>query len=152
MMAGITMRHRPYAQTRVLYDDLAVGRVALTFNNIMSALPLIEAGEVLGLAVTSAQRSPRAPGLPTVAECGFAGYEFENWLGIVAPPDTPATIATGLGDAIAHTVDSSDVRALLAEQGMQPTPGTPAQFALHIAAEVTRWSRVVASDRGAFSA
>lgn len=150
-MAGIDMRLRVYAETNTLYTDLADGRIAATFNNIMSALPLARAGKVRMLAVTGLARSPMAPEVPTVDEAALARYEVVNWLGVVAPASTPAAIITRINAAIARTVETPNVRNTLLAHGMQPVIAAPEAFATHMRAEIERWGKFINANRAAFA-
>ncbi|MES2562869.1 MAG: tripartite tricarboxylate transporter substrate-binding protein, partial [Pseudomonadota bacterium] len=106
-LADVEMKHVQYAQTERLYADLEAGRVALTFNNIMSLLPRCQSGVVHALAVTSATRSPVAEHVPTLAELGLPGYNMTNWLGVVAPRATPHTTIEVLSRAISGALAAS---------------------------------------------
>lgn len=151
VMAGIDMRLRVYAETHTLYADLAQGRIAATFNNIVSALPLARAGKARMLAVTGLARSPMAPEVPTVHEAALERYEVVNWLGIVAPPATPAAIITRINAAIARTVETPDVRNTLLAHGMEPVVAAPEAFTTHMRAEIDRWGRFIETNRAAFA-
>jgi tripartite-type tricarboxylate transporter receptor subunit TctC len=149
-MAGVRMQHRPYAHTADLYDDLAAGRLALTFNNIMSAVPLARAGKARALAVTPSVRSAIAPDLPTIAESGLAGYDIVNWLGLVAPAGTHPQIVDRINEAAQKTIDVPDMRARLLEQGMEPAADTSQAFAAHMRLELEKWGRLIDANRAAF--
>ena len=142
-LTGVRLRHAPYGETQALYADLEAGRIALSFNNIMSMLPRCNAGTLRALGVTSAQRSPSAPEIPTLAECGVAGCEVSNWLGLVAPRATPAALVDAVAAAAAVVINSTGVAAILHAAGMTPRGSTPAAFAEFIAAEWDRWKPVV---------
>ena len=99
-LTGTRMRHVRYDETERLYRDLEAGAVALSFNNIASMLPRCRSGALTALGVSSSARSAAAPDIPTIAECGVAGYEMSNWTGIVAPAATPPEVVAELGVAI----------------------------------------------------
>jgi tripartite-type tricarboxylate transporter receptor subunit TctC len=84
-MAGVKMQHIPYKGRAQAVPDLLGGRIAMIFDNMPSALPLVKAGEVRAIAVTSAQRSPAAPNIPTIAESGLPGFEATSWFALYAP-------------------------------------------------------------------
>ncbi|MBC7781046.1 MAG: hypothetical protein H7125_13180 [Proteobacteria bacterium] len=147
-VAGVRMRHRPYLHTEALYVDLESGAVPLTFNNIMSALPLARAGRAVALAVTGARRSPMAPDVPTVAESGIRDYEVINWVGVVARVGTPSRIVADINSALTTTIEEHDVRARLSALGMEAAAGSPEAFALHIRTETIRWAGLVAAIPG----
>ena len=143
-LTGTRMRHVRYDETEKLYADLEAGRVALSFNNIASMLPRCRSGAVIGLGVSSVQRSATAPDIPTIAEAGVVGYDMSNWSGLVAPPATPRHIVEALSAAFAAAIKSKKVAALLAAQGITPRGGSPAAFSQFMADERTRWAPVVA--------
>jgi tripartite-type tricarboxylate transporter receptor subunit TctC len=148
--AGVRMSLRVYAETHVLYDDLCAGRLALTFNNTMSALPLAAQGRLKLLGATSATRSAAAPAVPTFTELGLPGYVFENWVGVLAPAATPAPTIARLNEAVRRAVASSGVRDQLFALGMETVDTTPDQFAAHLRTEQARWTRFVADHADEF--
>ena len=139
---GVKMIHRPYTDTRVLYDDLLGERLDLSFNNAASMMPLVRAGRLRGLAVTTAERSKALPDIPTVAEAGLEGYALNNWLGFVVPSGTNATIADGQSRAIAGVLRKAPITKALADNGIEVVGSTPAEFADYMQAELKRWSWV----------
>jgi tripartite-type tricarboxylate transporter receptor subunit TctC len=149
-MAGVNMQHRPYARTAELYDDLAAGRLEVTFNNIMSALPLARAGKARALAVTASARSTLAPEVPTIAESALPGYDVVNWLGLVAPAGTLPEVVEQINECVRETIDAPDIRARLLAEGMEPAAGTPEAFAAHIRLELDKWGKLIEANREAF--
>lgn len=146
-LADVEMKHVVYAHTQRLYEDLETGRIALTFNNIMSLLPRCQSGVVRALAVTSAARSPAAEHLPALAELSLPGYDMSNWLGVVAPRGTPHATIEVVSRAISGALHSDTVRESLSAAGVTPCGGTPAAFADFMEREITRWGPVVARFR-----
>lgn len=142
-MAGVHLRHVRYAQTERLYADLEAGRVALSFNNIMSMLPHCRRGVLRALAVSSTARSDAAPGVPTLDESGLPGYEVTNWVGLVAPRGTPPAVLKRASDAVAAAVRTPDVRAEYVRSGVVPRGSDPETFAEFIAHEIARWRPAV---------
>ena len=151
LMAGVSLRLSVYADTNVLYDDLAHGRIAATFNNIMSALPLARNGKLRVLAVTSLERSPNAPEVPTLSESALPGYEIMNVIGAVAPAGTAAPTIARINTAFAQAVNTPEVRESLLAGGMEPVVGSPQEFAAHMRGELERWSRFISANRAAFA-
>jgi tripartite-type tricarboxylate transporter receptor subunit TctC len=141
-ISGIEMQHVRYERTEQLYEDLEMGRISVSFNNIMSMLPRCRAGKLTAIGVTSAQRTAAAPTLSTIAESALPGYEVSNWLGIVAPKGTPRLILNDLRAATASTLRSSDVEHAFLAAGVTPATA-PIEFADFIAAEMRRWAPVV---------
>ena len=139
-MAGIQMTHVPYKGSGLSMIDLMSGRVQLAITNTLTATPLVRGGKVKGLAVTSAQRSPAMPNLPTVAESGVPGYELGSWYGLVAPKKAPAALILTLNKAVTAVMTSPDVKERLALDGAQAAPAnSPEQFRALIANEIRRW-------------
>ncbi len=142
-MAGIDIVHVPYRGGALAAADVMSGQVGMMIDVMPNAYPLVKGGRVRGLAVTTAQRSPSAPELPTVAESGLPGFEVSAWDGILAPAGTPAPIVDRLNAAIRVALDDPQVRETLRANGAQPVPGTPAEFAGHILKSTDRWAQVV---------
>ena len=138
------MAHVCYDRTEQLYADLAAGRVALSFNNVMSMVPRLREGVLRGLAVTGAQRSRVMRELPTMAESGLPGYEVTNWLGVVAPAQTPIEVIGVLHEGVVAALRSGAVTGSLAQAGVEAAGATPDEFAQHIQRELARWAPVVA--------
>jgi tripartite-type tricarboxylate transporter receptor subunit TctC len=138
--SGVTMDHVPYADTRVLYEDLIAGRLDLSINNVMTMLPLVRHGQVRALAVTTATRLAALPAVPTIAESGLDGYAVSNWLGFVAPPRTPISLVAAQNDAIRQALHVLAVHEILAASGVEIVASSPAAFAHHIASERDLWS------------
>lgn len=143
-VTGVALRHARYDETRQLYADLEAGRIALSFNNIMSMLPRCTAGKLRALGVTGARRAAIAPHVPTLAECGIGACEVSNWLGLAAPRCTPVALVDAISQAAASVINSSKVAAVLNGSGITPCGSTPEQFGQFISAELTRWKPVVA--------
>ncbi len=142
-MTGVQMKHVCYDRTQELFADLVAGRISLSFNNIMSLLPLLANGTVRGLAVTGPERTPVAAQLPTLAEAGLPGYEVTNWLGIVGPAGLSAHIVATLNTAIARALQAPEIREKLEASGMQLAGSSSTEFATHIEHELTKWAALV---------
>jgi len=144
---GVRMTHIPYKGSAPAITDLLGGQIDVLFDPISSLYPQVKAGKARGLAVTTAQRSPVAPELPTVAESGVERYDVSSWQALVAPAGTPPGVVAQLNEAVAKVLASAEVRELFARQGAQPTGSTPAELEAFVRAEVARW-RKVAADAG----
>lgn len=141
-MAGIQMKHVPYRGAAPATTDLIGGQVDVLFDNMPSIIGHIKNGTVRGLAVTSAQRSPAMPDLPTVAET-VPGYEASAWFGAAAPKGTPPAVIARLNREINAALADPGMRAKLADLGGVPIPGTPEEFwALH-RMETEKWAKIV---------
>jgi putative tricarboxylic transport membrane protein len=142
--AGIKMTHVPYRGTALAVADLIAGQVQVVFADPISALPQISAGTLLALAVTSKDRSPVAPTVPTVAESGYPGFDAIGWHGILAPAGTPAAIVGRLNAEIVKALKDPDTAKLLERQAMQTVGDSPSDFAGFIARDITTWKEVAA--------
>ncbi|MES2186063.1 MAG: tripartite tricarboxylate transporter substrate-binding protein [Pseudomonadota bacterium] len=139
-MAGVKMVHRPYADTRKLYEDLQAGRLDLSFNNASTMLPLVRDRQLRALAVTTPVRCAALPDVPTLAEAALEGYALNNWLGFVAPPHTPAPVVMALNRALTAALNAPETRSFLALNGIDVAGSTPAEFSAYIAEEMQRWA------------
>lgn len=141
-MAGIRLTHVPYKGTGPALTDLLGGQVDLMISVVVSSAPLVKAGKLRALAVTGAHRSAFAPDVPTIAESGVPGYEFNTWYGIEAPAGTPAPVVARINADVGRAMQAPEVRASLKELGMEPLSGTPEAFGALIRAEVAKWAKV----------
>lgn len=141
-MAGVQMKHIPYKGAGPAITDLIPGQVDVLFDNMPSIIGHIRSGSVRALAVTSAQRSPALPDVPTVAET-VPGYEASAWFGMAAPKGTPRPIIERLNREINAALADPGMRAKLADLGGVPIGGTPEQFwAIH-KMETDKWEKIV---------
>jgi len=141
-MAGIQMKHVPYKGAGPATTDLIGGQVDVLFDNMPSIIGHIRNGTVRALAVTSAQRSPAMPDVPTVAET-VPGYEASAWFGVAAPKGTPPAVIARLNREFNAALADPEIKAKLANLGGVPIGGTPEQFwALH-KAETEKWAKIV---------
>ncbi len=117
--------------------------VDLFSTNLADVRALIKAGRVKAIAVTSAERFPTLPEVPTVAESGVPGFNAVGWMGFFAPQKTPPAIIDKLNKQIATVVKAPEMRAWLREQGFEAVGNTEAQFATFLKADMARWAEVV---------
>jgi tripartite-type tricarboxylate transporter receptor subunit TctC len=143
--AGLKMTHIPYRGTAVAVADLVAGQVTMVFGDPVSVLPHMHAGTLHALAVSSPERSPVAPEVPTVAEGGYPGVEAVAWHGIFAPARTPSAIVETLHAEIVKALRDPDIKALLSKQAMQPVGDTPQEFAAFIQKDIATWKEVAAA-------
>jgi tripartite-type tricarboxylate transporter receptor subunit TctC len=136
-LTGVPFRSGGEAVTAVLS-----GTVEMTFESVTILLPLIREGKLRALAVTSGQRTPLAPDLPTMMEAGVPNYEVTTFNGIAAPAGTPAKIVGLLSAAMNEGLKSDDIQATIKRLGAVSTPGTPAEFSAFIAAQYGKWQAV----------
>jgi tripartite-type tricarboxylate transporter receptor subunit TctC len=123
--------------------DLIAGRLDVMFDNAPAALPRVRAGQMRAIAITSLQRSPLLPEVPTVAELGFPGYEVATWMGALAPGTTPPELVALLNRAIVDTLNDPAMKERLTNQMFDVRPTTPQEFAAYIGTETEKWGRVV---------
>lgn len=142
-MANVQIDHVPYKGNTTAFSDLVSGQVVMSFPTIPSALPLVKAGRLRALAVTSRERSRIVPDVPTIAASGLPGYEASSWYAALAPAGTPASIVNRLHQAMAKALEQADVRETLVTQGLDPVGNTPAQFSQVLRNEMDKWAQVV---------
>ena len=130
--AGIRMTHIPYRGTALAVTDLLAGHVQVVFSDPITALPQITAGALLALAVTSRERSPVAPDVPTIAESGYPGFDAIAWHGILAPASTPPAIVSKLNAEIVAALKDPETRELLEKQAMETVGNSPEAFTAFI--------------------
>jgi len=142
-MTGVDMMHVPYKGSAPALTDLMGGQVQLMFDNLPSSLAQIKAGKLRAIAVTSAQRSPALPNIPTIAESGLPGFEASSWFGLLAPAGTPPAIVARVNADVNEWLQTAEAKEKLLAQGAIPAGGTPEQFAAHIRVETEKWDKVV---------
>ena len=142
-MAKIKMVHVPYKGTGPALNDTIAGNTQLIFGSVATSLQFIKSGRLRGLAVTTPQRIPAAPELPTVSEAGVPGYSVVLWHGLVGPKGLPGAVVERVNQAANDALKSKDVADLLATDGVAPAGGTPEQFRAVIKSDIERWSGVV---------
>ncbi len=147
-LTGIDMVHIPYKGAAPAIVDLLGGQVSLAFVSLPAALPHIKAGKLTALGISAPQRSAVAPEVPTIAESALAGYELENWYGVLAPAGTPRQIVNKLNGEIVKILQTQEVKERLNSQGFEIRTSTPEQFAAYIKSEIVKWAKIV-KDSGA---
>ena len=143
LLAGVRMIHVPYAGTGPAMIGLLRGDAPVMFLPVISGGPQIAAGRLRAIAVTSHERLAAMPDLPTVAQAGLAGYESSQWYGVLAPGGTPVEILGTVNASIGRIMQSPEMKARLAKDGLVPAAGTREQFAAHIRGEMDKWARVI---------
>jgi tripartite-type tricarboxylate transporter receptor subunit TctC len=142
-MTGTKMLHIPYKGGGPSVIGLVSGEAAVGFTTTPSCIHQIQAGRLRGLAVSTAQRSPYLPDLPTVAEAGVPGYETSAWYGMVVPTGTPAEIIARLNAETAKALTLPDVKSRLDATGMVPKSSSPEELGRHMHEEIAKWAKVV---------
>jgi tripartite-type tricarboxylate transporter receptor subunit TctC len=133
----------PYKGTGPVLTALVAGEVQTTFANVLSVLPFVKQGRLRAIAVTTLERSPVLPDLPTVVEGGVPGFEVSTWHGWLAPRGTPASVIKVLNEALAKAVKTPDIAKKLAEDGALPVATPPAELGRQIADEMVRWKKLI---------
>ena len=141
--AGIDLVHVPYKGTASTVQAVIGGDVTMSFNDLPTYLPLVRAGKLRALAVTSGARAPDAPEIPTMAEAGFPGIVGDVWFGILVPRGTPAEVIARLNAAIVAAVANPEANERLRKAGVGAMSSTPEGFAAMLAAETEKWSQLV---------
>ena len=137
------MVHIPYKGSAPAMIDMVGGQVQVMFDNMPSALPHVKAGKLRALAVTSGQRSPSAPDVPTIIESGVAGFDVVSWFGLVAPKGTPKDIIARVNAEAVKALASAEIKERFLELGAVAGPMSPDAFGDYIKSEITRWGEVV---------
>lgn len=142
-VAKVQLVHVPYKSLTLAFPDILTGRIQMALPVLSAAAPQLRAGKLRGLAVTSAQRSPIAPDLPTVAEAGLPGFELVAWWGTLGPARLPAAIVKRLNEEQNAIFAMADVRERLLREGAVPRSGTPEEFGKLIRFELARYSKLI---------
>lgn len=142
-LIGVPLTHIAYKGTPPAMVDVSSGQVTFMFDQLTAALPLMQAGKLKLLAVTTARRLPLQPAVPTMIEAGVPGFEMFSWQAVYAPKGTPRAIVERLSAAIAAAVKQPDVRDKLTGLGMEIVGGSPADLAALMAREIPRWAALV---------
>jgi tripartite-type tricarboxylate transporter receptor subunit TctC len=142
-MAGIEMIHVPYRGTSPAFADLIPGRVDVMFNSMGSALPLVREGTVRALAVSTLQRVPQVPDMPTVSESGVPGFDVSSWFAFFAPAKTPPDIVDLISRDTVAALAHPPVKAKLEELGSVVIGSTPVQLAAHLKSEMDKWGPLI---------
>jgi tripartite-type tricarboxylate transporter receptor subunit TctC len=141
--AGIELLHIPYVNSGQLIGDVLSGEVPIAMSFPGTVGPLVKAGRLKALAVTSPHRALAWPDTPTVAESGFPGFDVLSWAGVLAPAGTPPEIIDRLHREIVRILSIPEVRSVFLAQSAEPVGNTPAEFAAEIKASIARWAPVV---------
>lgn len=143
LTAGIDVRHVPFAGSAGAVQNLLGGHVSAMFLPLHTALPLAQDNQIRILAIGSAQRSPQAPDVPTLAEVGMPEFDVDLWYGLLAPAGTPKDIVDRYNAVLNEILASEKVRDALAKQGLVAIGGPPERLGALIAKDQPRWAKVV---------
>ena len=142
-LTGSSMVHVPYKGSAGVLADVTGGQIQLAMDNIPVYLPQAKAGKIRALAVSSPQRAPAAPDIPTVAEAGVPGFEALSWFGLLAPARTPRPVVARLAAETQRVLNLPDVRERIVALGAQPVGSTPQEYAAFIRTEIAKWEKVI---------
>ncbi len=142
-MAKIDIMHVPYKGLGPALVDLVADRIQIIFSDMAGLLPHVQGGTLRALAVTSAERWPDLPNIPTMAEAGVPGYEATSWYGVLGPAKLPPEIVSYLNDKLRQIMTTPEMKQKLASLGVLPVTGTPEQFNTYMTSEITKWRQVV---------
>ena len=143
MKTGLNMLHVPYRGSAPAVSDLLGGQVQSMFDNSPSSMPHVKAGKLRALAITSKERSPLLPDVPTIAESGFPGFEVQSWFGLSAPAGTPDAVIKRLNTALNTALKDPTIKQRLADLVATTAPGTPDDMRKFVASELKGWNEVV---------
>jgi tripartite-type tricarboxylate transporter receptor subunit TctC len=141
--AKINMLHIPYKGATLAITELIGGQIVLYASSMPPALPLISAGKLKALGVTTAKRLSPLPNVPTIAESGVAGYEAVNWYGVFVPAGVPKDIVAKLHADVVRVLKQPDVKERFAGEGGDIIANTPEEFGVFIRKEIPKWSKVI---------
>src|SRR4029077_6526363 len=142
-MAKVNLTAVPYKGAAPAITDLIGGQIDVMFTTVASAASLVESGQLRAIAVTSAERSPAFPQLPTVAEAGVPGYTAESWYGLFAPAGSSAAIIERLNQSAAAAVQSEAFKKLGTNEGLVMVAEPPDALDRYFATEEARWRKVI---------
>jgi tripartite-type tricarboxylate transporter receptor subunit TctC len=142
-LAGVKMVHVPYKGGGPSMIALVGGEVSVCFATMPSAIGFVKSGRLRGIAVTTAQRSPSAPDLPTVAETGVKGFEAGSWYGLSAPAATPKEVLARLHAEIVKLLKLPDVKSRFDSAGLEVIVSSPEEFSAFTRNEIAKWGKIV---------
>lgn len=143
IMAKVDLLHVPYKGSAPAVTDLLGGQVQCMFDNMPSSLPHVKSGKLRALAVTTRERSPSAPDVPTVDEAGVPGFDVSSWFGLMAPKGTPKEIVARMNLEANKALASDEIKKGFLDLGAVPAPMSPAAYGEFIRAEIKKWAEVV---------
>jgi tripartite-type tricarboxylate transporter receptor subunit TctC len=141
--AKIKAVHVPYKGQSAAITDIIGNRVELYFSTIAVIKPHVDSGRIRAFAITSKERSPIFPDIPTVAEAGLPGYEAENWYALLAPAGTPPAIVKRLNAELKKILGSAEVKQEITKEGGRAVGDSPEEFAKFLATDVPMWQKIV---------
>lgn len=141
--AGVDLVQIAYKGGALALVELAGGQLPMTFISVVAGMPMVHSGRARALGVSSAQRMPQFPDLPTIAEAGVPGFEFYLWQGVIGPSGLPRAVVSRFNTEINNVLANPEVKERMTQAGNELTGGTPQQAAEFIRAEVARWKKII---------
>jgi tripartite-type tricarboxylate transporter receptor subunit TctC len=142
-LTGIDIVHVPYKGSTGMRTDILSGQIQMLFDSVPTMAPMVKSGMVRALGTSGTARSPLLPDVPTIAEAGVPGFQFSQWVGFMAPKDTPAPVIGLLNKTITAILSRPDVNQAWEKQGATPMVMTQPEFAAFMAAQVAKWAKVI---------
>ena len=142
-MAGIELVHVPFKGNAEAMNSLMGGHVKIYFALVPAVLQHIKTGALRGIAVTTEERLPYLPDVPTIAELGFPGYEISSWQGVFAPAGTPKDVVGKINGELVRMLNVPEIRRRISQEGADPVGSTPDAFATRVKNEITKWTKVI---------
>jgi tripartite-type tricarboxylate transporter receptor subunit TctC len=142
-LTGTELTHVPYKGGAPAMTDVIAGQIQMLFGTLLLTGPHVKSGRLRALAVTTAQRWPGAPELPTMQEAGVPGFEITQWYGLLAPAKTPRPVVDKLNKEIARILHQPDVKDKLATDGAEAVGNSAEQFGTHVRSEVAKYGKLV---------
>jgi tripartite-type tricarboxylate transporter receptor subunit TctC len=143
ILTGVDLVHVPYKGSAPALTDLAGGQLDVMFDNLPSALGLVQSGKLRALAITSRERVAQLPDVPTATEAGLPDMVVDAWVGVMAPAGLPKPVLDSLHKAIVSSVEAPQIRSKLQERGVTIRTSTPAEFLAYVKSENEKWAKVV---------
>ncbi|MDQ8729090.1 tripartite tricarboxylate transporter substrate binding protein [Bradyrhizobium sp. LHD-71] len=141
--AGLDLLHVPYKSSPPALTDVVGGRVSMMFIDIPTGLPLVNAGKLRGLAVTTKDRSVLLPDMPSMQEAGVPDFDITSWQGWFGPANMPKDVVTKLNAEIRKAIENPEIKKQLAERGMDAFSGTPEQLTTFVNEQLVLWTRLI---------
>ena len=141
--AGIDLLHVPYKSSPPAMNDVIGGRITMMFTDVLTGLPHVNGGTLRALAVTTKDRSPLVPNLPSMQEAGVPDFDITSWQGYFAPAGTPKEIITRLNAEIRKIIETPEIKAKLATLGMDAFSGTPEQLDAFVKDQLVLWEKLI---------
>ena len=142
-MTGTKWVHIPYKGSGLGLTGLLAGEISLYFANVPAAFRHVQAGKLRPIALSGTNRTPAAPGIPTVAESGIPGFDVTSWFGVAAPAKTPRAIVDRLHSEIVRALNTPDLRERMQGMGADPVGNTPEQYTAFVQNEILKWGKVI---------